>query len=366
MAKDKDHQSGTVGYQDLVDAIATQRQGCEGAGSPLYAEILAAVGGDAARGGASARLLEPYRHRPLGDAVVLRLLAAVHELVLAGEGPDLARHYPSVGGSLDVATVGESFLAVVRRHEADLAPMLTRGVQTNDVGRSVPLLVGLLEIAAEGAEGMELRLLEVGASAGLNLWLDRFRVEAGGTAIGPLDSPVRFVEPFTGSVPDLSGPLRIEARRGCDLAPIDPSTTAGRRRLRALVWPDHSQRRARLDAALSMVQGCPIGVEEVSSAGGWVERELAEPVPGVVRVVMHSIVWQYLSDRERDHLRAVIVAAGERADRRSPVAWLGMEPDGGEAAVRIRVWPGAASREVARSTFHGPATTLVGPLDTHR
>ena len=62
-----------------------------------------------------------------------------------------------------------------------------------------------------------MRVLELGASAGLNLNWDRFRYERSAAAFGPPDSPVRL--PLAGTPPPA---LRIVARRGCDAAPLDP------------------------------------------------------------------------------------------------------------------------------------------------
>ena len=69
----------------LLETIATQRLGCELAGSPLYAAILDAVAEDVGRDGPVGRLLEAVADAPFGDAVLLRLLGGLHRLVLEGE-----------------------------------------------------------------------------------------------------------------------------------------------------------------------------------------------------------------------------------------------------------------------------------------
>ncbi|MCB1040214.1 MAG: DUF2332 family protein, partial [Acidimicrobiales bacterium] len=77
----------------------------------------------------------------------------------------------------------------VGRHRARLAADLRSNVQTNEVGRSATLLGGFLEV---GRGGLPLRVLEVGASAGLNLRFDRYRYVAAGRSWGPAQSPLQF------------------------------------------------------------------------------------------------------------------------------------------------------------------------------
>ena len=102
------------------------------------------------------------------------------------------------------------------RERADvLRPLIARPLQTNEVGRCAALLPGFAAVAR--ATGLPLRVLELGASAGLNLNWDRYRYERAAAAFGPADSPVRL--PLAGSPPPA---LRVVARRGCDAAPLDP------------------------------------------------------------------------------------------------------------------------------------------------
>ncbi len=238
----------------LTEVIELQRIGCEMGGSALYASVLERVAADVASAGACAEVLAPYASAPPGDAVVLRLLAAVHELVLAGRTPDLAAHYPSAGGTPG-DDVGDVFVATVAAHLDEVRVGIERPNQTNEVGRSAVLLGGLLEVASWG---LPLRLLEVGASGGLNLNLDRYRYVDRGWAWGPDDAGVRFEQPWDGPLrPPLDAPLSVAARRGCDLRPLDVGSSDDRRRLRALLWPDQPDRRARLDAAIDIARAAP-------------------------------------------------------------------------------------------------------------
>jgi hypothetical protein len=338
---------------DLEVLVRAQRKGCAIGGSVLYETVLDAVLADLAADGVCRAVLEPYASEPHGRAVVLRFLAAVHELVLDGRAPELAAHYPSAGGTPG-ADVGTVFLATVIDHVEALVELTAEPIQTNEVGRSAALLGGFLLL---GATGLPLRVLEVGASAGLNLRFDHLRYEAGDDAFGPADSPVRFVDPWEGGRPRLDAPVEVAERRGCDVHPLDPTSPAHQLRLRACLWPDQPERRRRLDGALRVAAAVPAPVDRADAAE-WAAAQLATPVPGTVTVVVHTIVAQYLDAGTRHALEAAIRTAGEAATAAAPVAWLCMEPaTETEAEVRLTLWPKPApvrTHVLARTAFHGP------------
>ncbi|MCU1497971.1 MAG: hypothetical protein JWM47_1924 [Acidimicrobiales bacterium] len=349
------------GRDALLATIETQRAGCEMAGSPLYAGVLGAVAADVVAGGPCAALLGPLARAPFGDAILLRLLAAVHLLVLEGLEPELAAQYPSAGGQPGPAA-GRLFVAAVARHRDRIAAQLAVGVQTNEPGRSAALLGGYLHLAGAG---LPLRILEVGASAGLNLRFDQYRYEAGEQAFGQADSGVRFVDPWIGRPPELAVDVAVASRGGCDLDPIDPASEAGRLRLQAYVWPDQPARRARLDAAIAIARAHPVTIER-ADAVSWITRQLAVPVPGQLTVVVHSIVFQYLSGDDRRAFLAAVDAAGERATTEAPLAWLRMEPGGDRAETRLTTWPGGRGELLCTSAFHGPPVAWELPLPVSR
>jgi len=338
---------------DLEALVRAQRRGCAIGGSALYETVLDTVAADVAADGVCRALLAPYAAEPHGKAVVLRFLAAVHELVLDGRAPELAAQYPSTGG-MPGPDVGAVFLATVIDHVEELVERTAEPIQTNEVGRSAALLGGFLLLAATG---LPLRVLEVGASAGLNLRFDHLRYEAGGEGFGPVDSPVRFVDPWVGRPPRLDAPLAVAERRGCDVHPLDPGDPAHQLRLRACLWPDQPERRARLDGALEVAAAVPAPVDRADAAS-WTAERLAEARPGVVTVVVHTIVSQYLEPATRHDLESAIRAGGEGATPDAPVAWLCMEPaTETEAEVRLTLWPKPApvrTHVLARTGFHGP------------
>ena len=202
-------------------------------------------------------------------------------------------------------------------------------------------------------------MFEVGASAGLNLWFDRYRYEAVDWSVGPADAALAFVDPFLGPPPGRTPLPVVVERRGCDLEPIDPAGEVGRRRLRSFVWPDQQARRHRLDRAIEAI-GAADPVVDRASAVEWASARLAGPAPGTTTVVVHSIVLQYLPMDERRRFVETVEAAGAAATVDAPVAWLRMEPAGEQAETRLTTWPGGRTEVVATSGYHGPPVRVVG------
>ncbi len=164
-------------------------------GSPLYGLLLDRL----ARGEDGGAVLELLATRPADEdliaaAIVLRLMASVHQLALANVAPELAAHYPSCGGDGDAAEAWLAFVETVAKHKETIRRDLDVPLQTNEVGRAAALLGGFLLIVER--YGLPLRLLEIGASAGLMLQWDRFRYETKTWSWGPADSKVRLTEHF--------------------------------------------------------------------------------------------------------------------------------------------------------------------------
>jgi hypothetical protein len=329
--------------------------------SPLCRAVLEVAVADAEAGGITAEVLahtDPALN-PIADAVALRFLGGLHRIVLEGSAPDLARFYPSAGGRFDADApgLGAVLLATIADHRDEVIAALGRGVQTNEVGRCAALLLGFLAVAREASP--RLRLLEIGASEGLNLRWDRFRYEGGadGTAWGDPASPLRFSGVYADPAPVLTGTAEVVERRGCDRSPIDATSEEGQLLLRSFVWPDQLERFAALDAALSVASSTPVTLDRADAAE-WLDARLGERPgdDGVATVVFHSVVWQYLPGATQDRIRASLEAAGRATGTDAPLAWLRMEPspDPGRAAeVRLQLWPGGEDRLLARSGFHG-------------
>jgi hypothetical protein len=333
----------------VAEAITFQRDACARHGSDLYARLLGGLSADHAAGGLVAELLDGRTARPVHDALPLRLLGAVHRLVLDGRAPDLARFYPSAGGIAD-GDPTPAFLATVRANRPAVEQGLSKGVQTNEVGRAAALAPGFALVARR--TGLPLRLREVGSSAGLLLQWDRFCYDAGGVKLGDPHSEVVFDDAWAEPVPDLSGPVTVADRRGCDVAPIDPASPDGRLTLLSFVWPDQEDRFERLRRALDVAAAHPV-VIDTADAGSWVEAQLTDQSPGTTTVVFYSVVLPYLTQASRRRMRDALHEAGSAAAADAPLAWLRMEAAGIDADVRLTTCPGGEEKLLTTTGYHG-------------
>ena len=326
--------------------------------SRLYVELMRRAADDADAGGIVASIFEGD---PLTPASVpeLRLLAALHHLVLGGDAPQLARFFPSAGGAEPPAGAWEVARQTLAAHAPCIRDRIGRTVQTNEPGRCVALYGGLLWLSER--HRLPIRLLEIGASAGLNLNADRFGYVVGGDRLADASSPVCFDEPWEGvPVADpvaASGRLRIAERRGCDQAPIDPTTLEGRLELQSYIWPDEPERLARVAHAADVAARHPVAVDACNAAQ-WLAVHLADARPDALTVIWQSLVDQYLDDDERAALRSTFESAGA-----APLAWLTLEPpavaDGSDSfELRCRERPEGNGRGeprlLARAGYHGP------------
>lgn len=305
-------------------------------------------------------MLEPYAGDPGGSAMALRFMAAVHRLVLRGHASDLAAFYPSAGGDEGGEGAEDAFLAAVAEHEETLRADTARPLQTNEVGRAAALVGGFLTVA--GRFGLPLNVLEIGASAGLNLRWDHFLYEARGRTWGSPRSPVRLCDFNTETVPPFDVDAKVAARRGCDPQPIDPATEDGATSLLSFVWPDQLSRIRLLRGAIEVARAVPAQVDE-ETASSWLRTRLRSPVPGAATVVFHSIVLQYLHDEEQKGVAEAISKAGARATRDAPFAYLRMEPNEDDATiveVRLRTWPDGDDALLAHTGYHGTAVRWLG------
>lgn len=338
--------------------------------SPTNATLLTGAADDLDAGGPTTVVMAGHERDRPGSVPGLRFAAAVHRLVLSGRAGELAAHYPSVGGRLDEPTLWAAARPAIAANIEELrAVVQSAPVQTNEPGRSAPLFGGLL-VAAERAaavagrsEPFPVRLLEVGASAGLNLrpHLVRYRLHDGST-LGDPDGPFALDVGWTGLPPaDLDRPLRLGRRSACDLDPIDVSTVEGQLRLASYVWPDQTDRMRRLGGAMRLARTDPVTIDQVAG-GDWLTAKLARRRRGVLTVVWHSVVWQYVPASERAHGQQVMAQAAARATDEAPLALLVYEsrresppgePDRFRFDLLLRLWPADLSVRLGHGSGHG-------------
>ena len=303
----------------MIDVVAFQATACAQSSSPLYGRVLDAVVADLRAGGVTAELLTGRGDDPFGSALALRFLGAVHRIVLEGRAPELAAFYPSVGG-VSEGDPGPAFLRTVEHHRDEVSRRIDDGVQTNEVGRSAVLVGGYAEVARR--TGLPLRVLEVGASAGLNLRWDHFAYDTGRVR-GRRPGQPGALRAGVGGRARRTCPATFEVveRAGCDRNPLDATTAEGRLTLMSYVWPDQLERFARLDAAIEVARRVPADRRagrrgRAGSPPSWRTRH-----PGVATVVVHSIVLQYLSHAARAAVprrRRVGGRPEPASERRSP------------------------------------------------
>ncbi|MHB1784774.1 MAG: DUF2332 domain-containing protein [Acidimicrobiales bacterium] len=334
--------------------MRTQARACRLLGSNLYAELMERAASELETGDVLIQLLGDHVGDAGESALALRLFGGAHRLAWEGLAPALASHYPSTGGDNDVDGAWHALVALAQEQGDYLIKALDGAPQTNEVGRSAGLMAGFQRIAAR--TGLPLRILEVGASAGLNLRWDHFRYQTGEHPWGDPTSPVVFPpEWFAGQARSTPwGTVTVAERRGCDISPIDPNDEDGRLTLRSYLWPDQTERLARLNGALDVASRVPAEVER-ADAGTWLAEQLDRSATGTATVVFHSIFIQYLAPDERSRLINVIKNAGQAAGPEAPLAWLRLEPAGAQAEVSVTAWPGDGSPfTIASAGFHGP------------
>jgi hypothetical protein len=312
--------------------------------------LLSRAAADAEAGGIVWEILRARERDTFSSALGLRFMAAVHRIVLDGRAERLAAHYPSAGGEPAVKRLWRDFSTTLVDHQDELRATVRDPVQTNEVARAAALVGGFLHIFERSQH--PLRLLELGASAGLNLRWDRFRYVAGPRrSWGPPRSSVRFEGVFSGDVP-LRGSCEVVERSGCDPTPIDPTSREGELRLKSYVWADQIDRLERLKAAIAISRRVPASVD-AADAADWLDSRLKSLRRDVTTVVFHTIVWQYLGKRSQERVERGIETAGRRARRDRPLAWLRLEPGGEMAELRLTMWPGGDETLLAKSGYHG-------------
>jgi hypothetical protein len=318
----------------ILDDFEKQAAFCRETGSELTGRVLDALrvvmDHDSRTG---SRILD-WPGNPMEDALMLRITGGLNGLVRSGRDAELSALYRTGQGDWEAVIA-----RVLREHDDWLYPWLDGPPQTNEVGRSGILYPGLMEIARR--YGPDIELIELGASGGLNLNMDRFAYDLGGAKAGDPDATVRLWPEWTGPDPAIA-PVNIVARRGVDLNPIDLTDDKAAERMLAYIWPDQTERLQRAEAAIAMLRA-HTPVVDTGDAVGWLIERLAEPqAAGVTRVVYHSSFMPYLKPEARAAIKTAMFAAAKGATETRPLAWLMKEPT--EVVVHdkllLRSWPG--------------------------
>lgn len=330
------------------EAMMFQAAFCDTNGAPITARVCRAIGTALDTGSATGRRAIAWPGDPIADALPLRLVAPFHALFRSGRAPVLAPLFMGTG----IDATG-TIQAAVSDHDEWIARWLDSPPQTNAVGRSALFMGALLTLTARFAWPVE--LIEIGSSAGLNLLIERYRYDLGDVSVGPAASPLTIAPTWRGAQPPHVEP-RIASVAGCDVAPLDGHDAVQAERLLSYVWVDQQDRLTQTAAAIAMLREDPPDLV-AADAADFVDARFAAPQPrGTTRVLMHSIVWQYLPAATQARIRAAAERAGAHATQERPVAWIAfeVERDVGRPVLTLRCWPGDAPPvELATAHPHG-------------
>src|SRR5437588_3635487 len=197
--------------------------------SPLYERVAVAL----SESDEALRAIEAAPARKRHPTVIL---AALHDLALAGRAPALAAAYAAADGD---AAAGAAIDTLLRMTGSVVAIAVRRQVRTSETGRYAVLYPAIAEAARRvGADAVG--LIDVGCSAGFNLNVDRVGIRYGeGQSLGDPSSPVQLSPSIVGDrpVPTRAMP-EVVARVGVDRDPTDGADADEARWLRACLWPD--------------------------------------------------------------------------------------------------------------------------------
>lgn len=306
--------------------------------SPLYQSLARRIAADAEISAVAAEIENPAPQN---------LLFASVQFLLNADDP-LASFFASrTEHPAPPELAWDAFRAFVLDHRDRILQLgATRRTQTNEVGR----VAAMLPILASEADrlGEPVHLVEVGAAAGLNLCLDRFRYDIAGSVFGQSDLTLRVQ-----SRGGLEAPRRapyIQRRVGIDLDPVDIDDAEHVRWLEALVWPEQHERRRRLRTALRIRR--TVQVEMVEGDASVVVGPVLDGLPtSGPAIVFHAFTWNQLDDAARARLDAAI----ERAASKRSLSRVGFEY-WGESAEWPQIRVGLTSqtaRPVAEAHPHG-------------
>ena len=287
--------------------------------SPLSERVAVAL----SESGEALRAIEAAPARKRHPTVIL---AALHDLALAGRAPALAAAYATVD---DDAAAGAAIDTLVRMTDAVVELAVRRPPRSDETGHGAVLYPAIVEAACR-AGAQAVGLIDVGCSAGLDLSLDRVGITYGnGQSLGDPSSPVQLSASIVGDrpVPTHSMP-EVVARIGIDRDPVDVTDADDVRWLRACLWPDRPERRARLDAELALAATTPpllLRGDAVELLPDAVARVPADALPVV------TTTWALSAFPLESRLRFLHRLADAATDR--PVAWVSVEGVGVAPAI---------------------------------
>jgi hypothetical protein len=194
-----------------------------------------------------------------GQPVTYLLFGAVHDLILRGTSHPISAVYDgSTRGQPLIANAYTVFRDFCLSHRTQVQEITSsRLVQTNEIGRSALVALGLAYVAS--VEHGEISLVDIGASAGLNLSWDSYSLQFHSPGESPLVWNSQSHVKITCTIPRHARSIarklqrvRIAERLGIELRPLDLRDPEAVRWLYALVWPNQVDRKSRLQSAIHL------------------------------------------------------------------------------------------------------------------
>ncbi len=281
---------------------------------------------------------------PIGQSVPLRLAGALHALRLQGH-PVLSAVYPP--HVVPDAVLWDAISSTLISDAAHIDTWLNSAPQTNEVRRAA-VLVAVGHLLSDKF-GLPIRTSELGASGGLNLHWDSYALRLGNQLFGNADPALTLTPDWSGPIPPHTS-MTVTSRSGVDLNPLDPSDPDHALRLQAYLWPDQPERLALTRAAIAAAK-TPV---KKGDAIDWLSAQLTHH-QGQLHLIYSTVAWQYFPAEKQALGTKLIETAGDTATGDTPLAWFGMENDGGThgAALTLRLWPGDLRFDLGRADFHG-------------
>ncbi len=258
------------------------------------------------------------------------VLAALHLAALRGH-PGLAPTYDAArhGALDDPAAAARAVLAVLHESPEVVRGELWRSTQTNEPGRSAILQAVVADLA--GRPPVEVNVVEVGTSAGINLGFDQFPVRVRDDG-NPLTLVCEDLVPV-----DRRGPLpEVRARVGIDPRPLSLGRDDDRLWLKACLWPEQRRRHERFDAVVAAYPTWPPATILTGSALERLEDAFALGDADVMTIVFNTWVAFYFSPDERDAYFAEMTWRCASTN----TAWVSIEST-------LVEWPGVAADAAA-------------------
>jgi hypothetical protein len=285
--------------------------------SPLYEQLAQGIAEDSS-------LLDIAAEAANDQPPPQLFLGAVHALLLRGDDHSLVDFYPTCTENSAEGDPFPTFRDFCLVNDDEIRAIVSsRRVQTNEIGRSAVLLPAF-EYVARSMDCVPLALIEIGTSAGLNLYWDRYRYEYEGYGTyGDPDSPAQITSAVRGDrdPPFPERPSEVSHRVGIDLNPLDVTDGDDAQWLQALVIPDQKRRHEQLRTAIDVVRDDPPDL--VRGDAFHVLPDLLADVPDDTALCVFSTHTLYqLDDDTITKLRDLLT---EFSNER-PVHWLSDDP----------------------------------------